>query len=149
MSRDSSKMDNLRSLWVAGLDLTSVMLIMKISSAISTRVTNGLVMNSEFLQELDGTSILSAILKLTLLFSMILASRHYLHQEVDSRILKKDLLKKKEVISYGDLILNILEHKKKFLVDFSHLTRLMVLLMNFNAMKDQIQMMAQFKMILL
>jgi hypothetical protein len=105
-------------------------------------------MNSEFLQELDGTSILSVILKLTLLFSMILASRHCLHQEVDSRILKKDLLKKKEVISYGDLILNILEHKKKFLVDFSHLTRLMVLLMNFNAMKDQIQMMAQFKMIL-
>jgi len=63
-------MDNLRSLWVAGLDQTSAILTMKISLAISTKATNGSVMNSVFPQELDGISILSAILKPMLLYSM-------------------------------------------------------------------------------
>jgi len=84
------------------------------------------------------------------LFSMILASRHYSHQELDIKILKPDFkVLMNKVISYGDLPINTLELKKKFLVDFSHLTRLMVLFKILGPMKELIQTMAQFKMILL
>lgn len=148
MSRDLSKLANLKSLWVVGLEQMSVTLIMKISQAVSTKATSGSVMNSALLQELGGTQIHLATLKPMLNYFMIQVSKQCSPQELHSKILKKDSLKRKEVTSYGDLTQSILVLKRRFLVGSLHLTRHMVLWMNFNMMRELTQRMAQSKMIL-